>query len=32
MIVTFEHKKYHLPGCMDPILFLMKYKPFIPYT
>lgn len=24
-----EHKYYYLPGCMDPILFLVKYKPFI---
>lgn len=30
--VTSEHKYYHLPGCMDPILFLVKYKPFIQYT
>lgn len=27
--VTSEHKYYYLPGCMDPILFLVKYKPFI---
>lgn len=30
--VTSEHKYYYLPGCMDPILFLVKYKPFIQYT
>lgn len=30
--VTSEHKYYYLPGCMDPILFIVKYKPFIQYT